>query len=110
MSGEAPKLIENSMRHYLSSSLKVCHDNRVSTYLTTLNISVFVGFVLAVGLVLWFCRKTRRSPEEEREKRIREQEYILSKIRFYQDHQRHINQSNITNLPVMEPRIEQGTY
>jgi hypothetical protein len=106
MSGEAPKLIENSMRHYLSSSLKVCHDNRVSTYLTTLNISVFVGFVLVVGLVLWFCRKTRRSPEEEHEKRIREQEYILSKIRFYQDHQRHINQSNITNLPVMEPRIE----
>ena len=106
MNQESPKLIENSMRQYLSSSLKVSHNTRVSTYLTFLNIGVFVAFVVVVCLTLWLCRKTRRTPEEEREIRIREQEYILSKIRFYQQHQQHINQSNITNLPLMEPRIE----
>ena len=103
---DAPKLIENSMRHYLTSSLKVSHNTRVSTYLTFLNIGVFVGFVVVACLTLYLCRKTRRSPEEEREKRIKEQEYIMSKIQFYQQHQQHINQSNITNLPLMEPRIE----
>ena len=105
-SNHSPVLIENSMRHHLSCSLKVCHDTRVSTYLTTLNITVFVIFVCVVCLTLYLCRKTKRSPEEEREKQIREQEYILSKIRFYQQHQQHINQSNITNLPVMEPHIQ----
>jgi beta-lactamase regulating signal transducer with metallopeptidase domain len=102
---EPPKLIENNMRQYLSSSLKVSHNNRVSAYLTTLNIGIFVGFIVVVSITLYLCRKTRKSPEEEQEKRIREQEYILSKIRFYQQHQQHINQSNITNLPMFEPKI-----
>jgi hypothetical protein len=45
------------------------------------------------------------TPEENRQKLLKEQEYILSKIKFYKDHQRSISsKASITGLPTMDER------
>jgi hypothetical protein len=103
--GGMPRLIEPKCRSYMSEILNKCHDNRVNIYLYSLNIGVLVSFSLVVFLVLYYCYKTKMNPEEEQQKRIKDQEYILSKIRYYKEHQRNIaSKATITALPVLDER------
>ena len=101
----APRLIENSAKSYMSGILNKCHNTRVSIYLYALNIGVLICFVVVVGLVLYYCYKTRLSPQEEYQKKLKEQEYILSKIKVYKEHQRNISsRASITGLPTLDER------
>lgn len=102
---EGPRLIENGARFYMSSVLSGCHSNRVNIYLYALNIGVLIGFLGIVGLVLYYCYKNRLSPAEAYQKQLKEQEYVLSKIRFYKEHQASIaSRASITGLPTVDPR------
>lgn len=101
----APRLIENSAKSYMSGILNKCHNTRVSIYLYALNMGVLIVFCIVVGLVLYYCYKRRLTPEEEYQKRMKEQEYILSKIKLYKEHQRNISsRSSITGLPTLDER------
>jgi len=105
MQANAPRLIEPGSRFYMSELLNKCHENRVNIYLYSLNIGVFILFALVVFLVLYYSYKSKLTPEEEYQKKIKEQEYVLSKIRFYKDHQRSIaSKASITELPVLDGR------
>jgi len=98
-------LIENGAYHYMNNLLHQCHDNRVNIYLYVLNISVFLIFVLGTCGILYYCYSHKRSPLEEADRLRKEQEYILSKIRFYKDHQRTIqSKAGITGLPSLDSR------
>jgi hypothetical protein len=100
-----PRLIEQGAHSYMSTVLHTCHDNRVNIYLYALNIGVLLLFIGITCLILYYCHKTKTTPEENHEKMLREQEYILSKIRYYKDHQRSIaSRSSITGLPTMDER------
>ena len=100
-----PRLIEYGAKNYMCGILNKCHENRVNIYLYVLNIGVLLLFLLICSIVLYYCYKKKLSPEEEYQKQIREQEYILSKIRYYKDHQRSIaSRSTITGLPTLDER------
>jgi hypothetical protein len=100
-----PQLIEPTSKYFMSEILNKCHETRVSAYVYSLNIGVFILFILVVGLTLYFCYRSKLSPEEDYQKKIKDQEYILSKIRFYKEHQRAIHsKSDITALPVLDNR------
>jgi hypothetical protein len=100
-----PKLIENGAHVTMSNLLHKCHDNRVNIYLYTLNIGILLLFILITGFTLYYCHKTKTTPEENRQKMLKEQEYILSKIRHYKEHQRNIaSKASITGLPMMDER------
>ena len=100
-----PRLIEYGAKNYMSGILNKCHENRVNIYLYVLNIGVLILFVIVCGLVLYYCHKKKLSPEEAYQKQIREQENILSKIRYYKDHQRSIaSRASITGLPTLDER------
>ena len=102
---EAPRLIETGAVYYMSNVLNSCHSNRVNIYLYALNIGVFILFVFIVGLILYNCHKSKMSPEQAYQKQLKEQEYILSKIRYYKDHQASIaSRASITGLPTTDPR------
>jgi len=101
----APRLIESGAHGYMNEILQTCHSNRVSIYLYALNIGVLVIFVGIVALVLYYCHANKPTPEEAYQKQLKEQEYVLSKIRYYKDHQRNIaSRASITGLPTMDPR------
>ena len=100
-----PRLIESGAKNYMSSVLNKCHENRISIYLWSLNAGVLFFFIGIVLLVLYYCYKNKVSPEENYQKMLEEQEYVLQKIRFYKEHQRNINsRASITGLPTTDLR------
>jgi len=99
---EMPNLIETSAKNYLFNTLQQCHKNRLGIYYYVLNIGVFVIFVGVTAFVLYSCSQRKVSEYDERQNMLRDQEYVLSKIRFYQDLQKKRSQSEgtgITDLP-----------
>lgn len=100
-----PSLIENNTRYYLQQVLKKCNEHRANIYQYALNIGVFVIFVLVVTIVLYCCYKCKRTPEEIREKELKDQAYVLSKIRHYKQERNNIaSRASITGLPMMDTR------
>lgn len=96
---DSARLIEPNARYFLYSTLQKCHDNRIKIYTTVLNISVFVLFIGCIGITLYYCYRKKPTDYELQQKIMRDQQYILSKIRFYQSENMKRNTSNITNLP-----------
>lgn len=99
---EQPKLIESSARNFLYQTLQKCHTNRVSIYYYALNLGILAVFFLIVGVVLYYSYKNKLTPYEQQQKMLKDQQYIMSKIRYYQENKKEAAQSqysNITNLP-----------
>ena len=93
---EHPRLIENGISNFMYDTLKNCHSNRVHIYSTALNIGILIAFLLIVCFTLYVCYRKKPSEEETRAKMLRDQEYVLSKIRFYQAESQNIQQSLIS--------------
>ena len=99
---EYPHLIEPSAKNYLFNTLKQCHDIRIHLYYYVLNIGIFLIFVVIVGYALYYCNKTKLSDYDKSQKMIRDQQYVLSKIRFHQEENKERNVSSLTNLPFIQ--------
>lgn len=97
-----PKLIEHGARNYIHNALEMCHSNRVKVYSMSLNIGVLIFFTAIVALSLYFSYKRKPTEAEMRHKMIKDQEMVLSKIRYYQAEQKNLMSSPIglatTNL------------
>jgi len=96
---DAPRLIEPNIKNYLFNTLSKCHVTRVHIYYIIWNVAILLAFLGITGTVLYYCYKKKPSDYEAHQKLIKDQEYILSKIRFYQGEQLSKSTSNITNLP-----------
>jgi hypothetical protein len=97
-----PRLIENSSKNYLFQTLQKCHNHRVTIYYYVLNISVLILFFGIVGAVLYYSYKNKLTPYEAQQKMLKDQAYILSKIRYYKEDRKNMEESqvsSITNLP-----------
>lgn len=95
-------LIEPSVKNYLFNTLQKCHSNRVNIYFYVLNIGIFVIFTFIVGFTLYYCYTQKPNEYEKQLKLIKDQEYVMSKIRYYQDIKKNDEEtkfSSITNLP-----------
>lgn len=100
-SSSSPQLIDSNAKYYLFDTLRTCHVTRTTLYYYVLNIGVFIIFVGITGYLLYYNYTHKLSDYEKERKMIRDQQYVLSKIRFYQEEhkQNHSKISNITNLP-----------
>jgi hypothetical protein len=98
---EYPRLIENNVKYYLFDHLQKCHQHKTTLYSWVFNISIFLVFFTVLFLVLYFSRKNKLTPYELEEKQLKEQQYVLSKIREYKMEKTKKPQtiSAITNLP-----------
>lgn len=99
---DSPKLIENSIKNYLFTTLQKCHSNRITIYYYALNAGVLILFLGIVGLVLYYCNKNKLSDYEKGQRMLKDQEYVLSKIRYYKQDVKNTTDSahsSITNLP-----------
>jgi hypothetical protein len=101
--GELPQLIEPGIKYILYSTLQKCHNHRVKIYNWIFNLSIFLIFIITFSAALYYCYKKKPSPEEKYNKMVKDQNYILSKIRFYQNEKlkqrENERTTNITNLP-----------
>jgi hypothetical protein len=97
-----PRLIENSSKNYLFQTLQKCHNHRVTIYYYALNIGILVVFFGIFGSILYYSYKNKLSPYEAQQKMMKDQEYIMSKIRYYKEDKKNMQEnqvSSITNLP-----------
>lgn len=99
---ENPHLIEDTAKQFLYTILNKCHDRRVQIYTYVLNIGVFVLFVGITSIILYYCYKKKPTAYEGQQKLLRDQQYVLSKIRYYQGENMSRRTSDITSLPVIQ--------
>lgn len=95
-------LIEPNVKNYLYDTLQKCHSKRVSIYYYVFNIGVLLSIVVIFGLGLYYSSKQKLTDYEQKQKLIKDQEYVLSKIRHYKEDKQNIEDSQmtgITNLP-----------
>lgn len=98
----SPNLIENTTQEYIFNKLKQCHSYRTNVYYYVFNIGIFILFCAVVSIVLYCCYNNKLTDYEKQQKMVRDQQYILSKIRFHQNEFNNKKQnelSYITDLP-----------
>jgi len=94
-----PTLIEPGVKYFLNESLKQCHIFKEKYNNIIFNISLFIFFVLILVVILIVKYKGKLTPEEKEEKETVKKQYILSKIRNYQEAKLREQQQLITGLP-----------
>lgn len=98
---DSPSLIENSTKYLLINRLKKCNEYKTNIFSWVTNTSIFVLFFGILFVVLYYCRKEKLSPYEESERIKKDQHFIVSKIRDYQEIKKTSTSTNITNLPII---------
>jgi hypothetical protein len=97
-----PVLIEPGVKYFLKETLKRCHVFKESHNIFLLNISLFIGFLVILGVILLYKYKGKLTPKEIQIKDNEKKQYILTKIKNYQDTKLRESQSLITGLPKWE--------
>lgn len=94
-----PSLIEPGVIYFLSNTLNRCKEYKNIYYNTLFNILLGFGFCVILGMMLLYKYKGKASPSELARKEREKQQYILSKIKKFQDTKKIVQQSLITGLP-----------
>ena len=94
-----PVLTEPGVKYFLNQTLKQCHVTRTQFYNWVFNISVFGVFLLILAVILLYKYKGRLTPAEVDQQNREKQQYILSKIKQFQETKKRAHQELITGLP-----------
>ena len=109
--GEAPilkpSLIEPGVKYFLRETLKQCHVFKEKYHNFLFNIGLFILLVIVIGIVLLCKYKGRLTPAEREEKTREKQQYILSKIKTFQEAKKQAHQELITGLPNWENEYDE---
>jgi len=101
-----PFLVEPGTKYFLNETLKQSHDFRTKYQNYIINIGLFVLFLLCFGGLLYYKYKGRLTPLEKQQKEREKQQYILSKIKNFQDNKRRMQQELITGLPEWDSEFD----
>lgn len=101
-----PSLTEPGVKYFLHQTLKQCHNVRNTFHNTIFNIGLFICFLLILGLILLYKYKGKLTPVELEKKNKEKQQYILSKIKTFQQAKRIAHQELISGLPEWESEYD----
>lgn len=94
-----PMLTEPGVKYFINETLKQCHHFKEQHQNMLYNIGLLVMFLVLLGILLLYKYKGKLTPEEMEEKERIKKQYILSKIKNYQDAKVRAQQELITGLP-----------
>lgn len=97
-----PTLVEPGTKYFLRETLKHCRDFKNKYNNLLFNVTIGSIFFIVIGLILFIKYKGKPTPLEKNRKDKEKQQYILSKIKNYQDAKRIAQQELITGLPHWE--------
>jgi len=95
-------LVEPGVKYFLSETLKQCRNFRNKYNNTLFNIGMLILFMGILGTILLIKYKGKLTPSEKERKNREKQQYILSKIKNYQDAKQKMSESLISGLPGWE--------
>ena len=100
---EKPKLVDNGVKYFFKEILKGCHNYKQNNYNSFYNLSMFLLFIVVLGVILYTRYKGNKNSKSYYEKSMKDKEYIMSKLVYYNrqniDNQQKIRNNMITNLP-----------
>ena len=94
-----PILTEPGVKYFLNETLKQCHAFKEKYNNMLFNIGFTIGFLIILAIILLYKYKGKLTPEEIEQKETQKKQYILSKIKNYQDTKLREQQQLITGLP-----------
>jgi hypothetical protein len=97
-----PSLTEPGVTFFLHQTLKQCHITKDKFNNLMFNITLLILFMLILGFILFYKYKGKLTPQELENKKKEKQQYILSKIKNFQQAKRLAQQELITGLPQWE--------
>lgn len=96
---ETRHLVEPTAKSFLYRTLQSCHENKIKYFTLWLNLGIFLAFVFTFGTILYLRYKGQPSVYEKRKQFMRDQQYVLSKIRYYHDERARAGYTHIDELP-----------
>jgi len=97
-----PMLTEPGIKYFLSETLKQCNINKNKYYNLVINTSLFLLFIFILGIILLIKYKGKLSESEKQQKNLEKQQYVLKKIKNFQEAKQRAQQELITGLPHWE--------
>ena len=94
-----PFLVERGVKSFVNSTLKQCREFKNKYNNVMLNIGLFAGLMVLIGVILLFKYKGKLTPVQKINKEQEKKQYILTKIRNFQDAKQKAQQELITGLP-----------
>lgn len=97
-----PTLTEPGVKSFLNGSLRECRKISDKYYNELFNVGIFVSFCSFLALLLIYKYKGKETLMEKAHKDNIKRQYILSKIKNFQETKLKAQQSLITGLPAWE--------
>jgi hypothetical protein len=101
-----PMLTEPGVTYFINETLKQCHSIKESYQNTIINVWLFLLFIIVLAILLVYKYKGKLTQQELKEKDMQKKQYILSKIRNFQDAKIRSQQELITGLPHWETEYD----
>ena len=101
-----PTLTEPGVKYFLNQTLKQCHIAKNNFYNVVFNVSILCIFLLFLAGILIYKYKGRITPAEKEIKDREKQQYILSKIKMFQETKKRAHQELITGLPSWDSEFD----
>ena len=101
-----PLLVEPGIKYFLHETLKKCKEYKEQYNNYLYNAGLFIFFMLILGAILLYKYRGKLSTEEMQQKDREKRQYILSKIKNFQDAKRIAHQELITSLPNWDNEYE----
>ena len=94
-----PNLVESGFKYFLSNTLKKCRIVKYEYISKLYNWGLLLFLTVFIFLFLFFRYKGKLSITEIKARQTKKEQYILSKIKNYQDEKRKSSQRLISGLP-----------
>ena len=94
-----PILIEPGVKYFINETLKQCRIFKEKYNNTLFNIAIFGVFIFILRTILVSKYKGKLTPAEKEQREQEKKQYILSKIKNYQQEKIKSQQELITGLP-----------
>lgn len=94
-----PNLVETGFKYFLVNTLKKCKIAKFEYTSKLYNWGLLLFLTLFIFLFLYFRYKGKLSNSEIKSRQQKKEQYILSKIKNYQDEKRRSSQRLISGLP-----------
>ena len=94
-----PSLVEPGVKFFLKETLKQCRNFKEKYNNTLYNVGLFAVLILIIICILIYKYKGKLTPVQMEQKEWDKKQYILTKIKNYQDAKRIAHQELITGLP-----------
>ena len=105
-STQRPILTEPGVKYFINETLKQCQHFKEQRQNMLYNIGILLIFLFLLGVLLLYKYKGKLTPEEIEQKERQKKQYILSKIRNFQDAKVRAQQELITGLPHWENEFD----